>query len=506
LAVHAALLSFFPRLASDELLMADLLVGLLAFPWRRVRWRVGRVLVVRALLALLVFLLYAAFVDRHVTPQGWDPAFHVLLVEKLAAGVRPETWEPWEPVRVHYTLGADALVALVVRTTSLAPHEAFADLFPFAYSFLTVTAFGAFRRAARSRLVALYATIALVFLAGEIRLVYHWGGLSTVLALAIALGAAQARSVVAGGLSLGLLPYVHHLTALIVWSSALVLRNRTVLRALGVAVLVALPLVPSVLGGLHDAGTTSIFKFEDEPMRTPLQYFWSKGHWGWGPVLVTLAVLGLGPRKRPRAALTIFLFLVGAHLVLDVGVRLASRLFLHEEFAALTPSRWFQLASVPLALFAGRGAFYLLPRRKHMLLVVVWLVVASIPFNRWEEREIGIDPELFDLALWTKVQIPEDALVVVRARGLSVGELPDRYWWPYLLDHETDQTPLPASEPRLDPRVLSKRALISDPEAARAYARSRGKKLYWLVPSWVPPAPGATRLDIFRSKIALDEG
>jgi hypothetical protein len=167
-----------------------------------------------------------------------------------------------------------------------------------------------------------------------------------------------------------------------------------------------------------------------------------------------------------------------------------------------------QLASVPLAALAGLGAQTLFAKRRHALLGVVTIGVASIPFTAWEYRSKRLDPMLFDMGEWATERLPPDALVVVRARDKETKEpglLPDRDWWPYLLDRETDATPLPASEPRLDPRILAKRALARDPEAARAYARSRKKPLFWLVPNHMPPVPGARRTGVYNHIAALDE-
>ena len=534
LGAHAALLSFFPALGGRGLVFADVALAALLLapvpggprPSRRVSGRTVRWLRRRKLEAFVVLGVFAAFAVlsvRHESPRGWDPSFHCLLVEKLAAGVRPLDWEPWEPVSVHYSLGADALVAHVVRATTteetaLFPHEAFVQCFPFAYALVAWTALGAFRRATRSRLAAVFGVAALAFLGAEFRLIYHWGGLPTVLGIALALAAAEAPSALAAGLVLGALPYLHHLTALIAWSSALVLalvlRERAILKALGIATLAALPLVPRAIAAAGGAGSTSIFRFEDEPMRPLLDYVWCRHGGGWGPFLLVLAGLGTWKaRRRPRAPLAVLAYLVAMTIFLDVAYRLLARAVLHVDASALTPSRWMQLASVPLAALAGLGARRLFFKRRYALLGVVTIGVASIPFTDWEYRSKQLDPMLFDIGYWARAHLPDDAFVVVRARDKEtqeLGLLPDRDWWPYLLDRETDATPLPASEPRLDPRVLAKRALAHDPDASRAYARSRGKKLFWLGFNYMPPVPGARRMLVYpvypaRPVVALDE-
>jgi hypothetical protein len=526
LGAHAALLSFFPAVAGWVLLVFDLAFTVFvllaggdgrrrspkAHPLRRLARRIRR----RALPAVAVLSVFASFsvlAVRHGSPRGWDPTFHVLLVEKLASGERPTTWEPWEPVSVHYTLGADALVAHVAKTAGLRPHEAFLACFPFAYALAAWSALGALERATKSRLAALYGTVALFFLGLEVRLMYHWGGLPTVLGIALGLAAVEAETATEAGLLLGSLAYLHHLSALIAWSTALVLafalRKRAIARALAVAAVVSLPLVPTILQAAGETGTTSILRFGDEPVRTLAQYVWGARNWGWGPILVLLAGLGLARRKRPRGALVALVFLVSVHVLLDVVYRFGARALRHEDVTALTPSRWFQLASVPLAAFAGLGACVVFPRRRYALLGMVAIAVASIPFDQWEYMAAtrSIDSQLFLVGDWVREKVPEDALVVVLARDRGNQDpalLPDRDWWPYLLDRETDWTPLPASEPRNDPRVLAKRALALDPEAARAYARSRHKALYWLVPFAVPPVAGAQRVDVYHRLVALD--
>ncbi len=514
LGAHSLLLSYLPLAGGVWLLAADfvlvlVLVLVLGLPRHRPR-------PLELLVVLLVSASFAALTLHHQAPRGWDPSFHCLLVDRLALGERPLTWEPWEPVPVHYTLGADALVAHVVRATGLEPHQAFEHSFPFAYALVAWSALGAFRRATRSRLAALHGALALGLLAGEIRLVYHWGGLPTVLGLALALGAAEARSWLAAGLLLGTLPHFHHLTALIAWSVALLLavalRSKPIVKALGVATLLALPLVPQVHAALHDAGSTSIFRFADEPRRSLQQYVWHPGHWGWGPGLLFLAALGLvGMRRAPpqpppadrggaRLCLLVFAFLALVHVGLDVVYRETAIKFWGADFTALTPSRWFQLASVPLAALAALGVARAVPRQpRAALLGVVGVVALSVPFASWE-TERGLDPELFHVGAWARARLPEDAFVVVSPR------LPSHYWWPYLLRRETDETPLPASEPRRDPRVLAKAGLATDPAAARAHASGRRKRLFWLVPASASPVPGAKRLDVYRGLVALDEG
>jgi hypothetical protein len=328
--------------------------------------------------------------------------------------------------------------------------------------------------------------------------------------MAFALAAGSARNWLAAGLLLGTLPHLHHLTALIAWSSAgvlaLVFRSRAIFKSLAVAALVALPLVPAVLGAMGGAGSTSILHFADEPRRSALEYVWSAHHWGWGPALLALAAVGIARGPRPRGALAVLGFLVAMHVGLDVVYRAIALHVTGEDFSALTPSRWFQLASIPLALFAGIGVRAL--ARGRALIGAIAILILAAPFARWEYVEPHLDAELFSVAAWAREKLPEDAFVIVRARDLGEKNpklLPARYWWPYLLRRETDATPLPASEPRRDPRVLSKRTLAADPAAARAYAASRKKKLFWLRPSSMPPELGVRRFTEYHGLVVLDE-
>ncbi|MBI3726140.1 hypothetical protein HY251_19600, partial [bacterium] len=481
----------------------------------------------------------------HGAPRGWDPSFHALLVERIATtGALPDTWEPWEPVRVHYTLGLHVIVAHVARATGLAPHVAFQGCFPFAYALVFSAFLEATRAAKGSRVHAALATMALGFLALQVRLVYHWGGLPTIVGLGVALGAALAllvvpgrRGFVLGGLLLGSLPYIHHLSALIAWSTALAVlvalatrersRARKLAGALGVAVIAALPTIPLLIRTLADRGSTSIFHYTDEPPER-----WESYLGDWGYVLCAFAAIGAFRRGRARRpALAALAFLVGAQVGLDHVYREIARWLTGTEFSALTPTRWLDLASVPLAFLAGAGGERVLgwlgrPTSPRAALLALVLALAprllsfegdhesSLWLPSWagETRARSLDPALIEAADWARAQLPEDALVVVRARDWVRGRkvedarlLPTRYWWPYLLRRETDDTPLPASEPRLDPLVLEKTTMATDLERARAVARRRSKHLYSLGPAVTPPVEGARRVGVFGGVVALDE-
>lgn len=270
----------------------------------------------------------------------------------------------------------------------------------------------------------------------------------------------------------------------------------------------SLAAAPAALSAASAAGATSIFRFEDEP-RLPFASYATT----WGPVLCALAAVGLVAigKRRERAAgvrrgvLAALGWLVLVHVLLDVGWREVALRRTGQAFSALTPSRWFQLASAPLAFLAGEGLDFLLAltgrtfaRRRRTLPAALLgaLAVASAPWLVWEYRSPSVDPELFAASAWARERLPRDAFVVVRG-------LPSRYWWPYLLGRETDETPLPASEPRRDPRVTEKKAALRDPEAARAVARRRGKPLFWLGPPAAPPPGGARRVAV-RGVVALD--
>jgi hypothetical protein len=550
-ATHAALGVFAPSLLGLPLALADgaLAIGLLLAPGaRRLRFaKMHRSQWLALASVVAVAASFLALVLENAAPRGWDPSFHTLLIDRIVAtGQLPRTWEPWEPVAVHYTLGFHAIVAHVARVTHLPAHAAFQGAFPFAYALLAASGLFLVRGLTRGRLVAVFATLALGLLAARIRLIYFWGGLPTVLGLALALGAAQALTRVPGrrGLLLGAvllagLPYLHHLSALIAWATflavalVLVLRRETrpaalrALLALAVAALLALPLVPRVLEAVGARDATSIFHFADEP-ELPLGDY----PLAWGHALFALALLGVAalfrrPRRDPATrpgTLAALAFLVGVHVLLDVVYREIARRRTGEDFSALTPSRWLAYASVPLALLAGEGAALLLglARRRARLaapLVALALVGLALPgYVRVELGSRSIDPEVASVASWVRGQVPESSLVVVRARSFvltgkpspaDAGLLPSRHWWPYFLGLETDETPLPASEPRLDPRVLAKRAIrdrgAEDPDAARAIAKARGKRLYWLGPAALAPPPGAVRLGTYADLVALDE-
>src|SRR5579871_4152911 len=283
---HAILGVLFPGALGWPLLAVDLVSGiaLLLVSRRAPRFRLKK-LELFAFSASVLSVLVLTLIHR--APRGWDSTFHILLVERIAeTGALPGTWEPWEPVAVHYTLGLHAIVAHVVRLTGLRPHEAFQGSFPLAYALLLGTFLCASKAATGSSLRAALGTLALGFLALQIRLIYHWGGLPTIVGIGVGLASALAllelpgrRGVAIAGFLLGSLPYLHHLSALVAWTvglglvSALWITGKTgdssrvgakwLALALGFAVLVALPTVPFALRAAGERGSTSIFHYTD---------------------------------------------------------------------------------------------------------------------------------------------------------------------------------------------------------------------------------------------------
>lgn len=485
----------------------------------------------RAAFALLLALQAASWLaleHRHEMPRGWDPSFHVLLVERLLAGVVPATWDPWEPVDVHYTLGLHALLAHVARLGRVPAHEAFEGSYAFLAALLAVETRSLARGLGSGLAGSLGAACGVAFLAHPLRELYDWGGLATLLGAATLVAALAALVRVPGrrGLALGAglaawLWFAHHLSALIAAVSVagtagvLFRKNgelaRRLLGAAALSAVFALPLVPGYLSSAGSLGTTSVFRFADEPALEPWRL---PGEWGWG--LCAAALLGaLVPRARRGRAfgLAWASVLVAAFVSLDYVYRGLARTLWREDVSAFTPSRWRMLAALPLALLAGlglRAAVAAVARRRRprvRALAFVLVLLAPLPLAHeyaWELGRPSVDPELIEVGRWVRERVPEDGLVVVDLpRGRRSETRVPVYWFPYLTGRETNETPLPASEPRLDPRVAEKASLL-EPEVRARVAARRSKHVYLLHVDGVPLPAGHWRRVAVRPPLALE--
>ncbi|HYY88871.1 MAG TPA: DUF6541 family protein, partial [Chloroflexota bacterium] len=263
-----------PEVIQTALLLALAVAGLLsAAPRARSFLRAGRLPVLLGLAILVPFAVLAlAFAELEVPLSGHDGAHHIETIWALQHGAR---WSSWYPPGLHTMLAAILTGVPWVDTARAALDAAFgiALLAPLAAFGLGYTVTG------RSGL----AGVGALFLAFTVQYPYSphlWSGWPVAAALLIALGLwsvgalylrrPRLRLAVLAGLLLGAIVLVHGtelyttalgLVILLVgaWRRVRWLRLlRDLLTAGGVAMIAALPYVPSVVGWAHAGGASDV--------------------------------------------------------------------------------------------------------------------------------------------------------------------------------------------------------------------------------------------------------
>jgi len=91
----------------------------------------------RSILVLLSALLGMIYLINVIPlffsefPPGGDPAFHLLLIKKMAINSSlPVDWLPFAPIRVNYPLGSHILAAGMSKISGVEPHQSFKACFP----------------------------------------------------------------------------------------------------------------------------------------------------------------------------------------------------------------------------------------------------------------------------------------------------------------------------------------------------------------------------------------
>ena len=425
----------------------------------------------REALLLAVVLIVAAsrywVSSLHSLPHGWDPAFHLLLTQKLLnANSMIFSWQPFEQIALHYPLGSHILVAILNQVSGLELPACFSILLVLTAVLSTLLVYGLSRRALGDSDAALYSATAYGLLALYGSIDYHrWGGLPTALGMLFCLAALYLLCELQDGVTwhrnyrfyrrllLGVFCaatlYTHHhstLTAGLLFLGLLcaprVFDRKELLRELVSAAIVAmsfslpeLSLRFSQLGGL---GNTSIFRFR-EPLLSPLAVGQSLG---W--VFLALCVVGLflwrknaPPQGRNNS------ICIGVLLVLFVVCGYLYPLFalyrFGQPFVLLTPSRFLTDAVYFLAIPVGFGIASIVNqiRLSPPIVIAILLVLGTSNFSAW--RDLTTTP--------LPVERQEAYQWIAKNTKATTFVLDDNRWCSYLSWRVCRYTPIPISEP-----------------------------------------------------------
>jgi hypothetical protein len=453
-------------------------------------------------------LLPLVFVSRSIPlffseiPQGFDPAFHTLIAQKiLDSGTIPTDWLPFEPVKLNYPVGTHLLLAETARITGVPVHVVFKDVFPILACLTTAALYCVALRILGSPRAAWYAAVVYSFLAvwGSLDY-YRWGGLPNLLGMLFLLGLVETAlasrrrfTVPLFALLLASLIISHHHGALCAvllflgyasFSTALgkglAAPARTMLAGFALGVLACFVPLLSYARAAGEIGRTSVLEFYEPlislgnaavDLGVPLAIFGTLG---------TIALF-----RAPRRAETLFLafwitMFFAAFALLEYVYRFGAYVLEREFYTAFTPSRFLTDLAYPLSIAAGYALCELTQNLKRSVAsfavlagALIWCGVIVAP------QCVEADPEVDVAAFrWIASHAETNALVVSESR-----------WAPYFTRRETAYTPLPASEARHDERVQSKRRmLLGEPGAALSFSGASRRTAYVVAPlAQTPP-------------------
>jgi hypothetical protein len=441
---------------------------------------------------------------------GNDARFHNILSQKiLVEGRLTGTWAPVAPVTVVYPRGVHVLCAFMARIAGAPVHQAFNALFPLAAALTTALVFALGRSVFRSRAAGLVSAACYAFLPRWGSLDYfRWGGLPNAVGMLFLCAvlwmvfrqATTARGslgwAAAAGFTVVAIGMVHHYSLLVtavvlpaglLFSTSREMR-RAMLRTLLAAVVLASPLlVWRYLRFTGRIGTTSVLVFR-EPGLTLWDCIRSLN-----PVFVVVFAIALLALRatawddRRVIVFSWFAALLSAFVFLEYVYRGASLLLTggRDFFTALTPSRMATDLAYPMAVLCGGLAGARFWRRWPRVSAAV-LAVVALGTCAWVWREqagTGVVPdEVREAGLWIREHAPADSMVIGGFPHLA-----------YLTWRETGSPPLPASEPRNDPRITWRRDIRS-PAAWLQWSSRTGRPLFFVLPGAVTPPPPLRRV------------
>ena len=118
-------------------------------------------------------------------PIGWDPSFHLILVQKIILeGVVPVDWRPFEPVTLNYPLGSHILIAMGALLSGQPAESVFMVAFPLMATLTTAVVYFLGRSLSGDARLGLAAAFCYGLLAKYGSLDYYrWGGLPNMIGM-----------------------------------------------------------------------------------------------------------------------------------------------------------------------------------------------------------------------------------------------------------------------------------------------------------------------------------
>lgn len=430
---------------------------------------------------LLVILLVVGisrfwFVLPELLPEGWDPAFHMILARKIQLTQHAiGDWKPFADIPLNYPTGSHLLIVILSAITRLPLPTVFKDLIPFLGVLTTAQIYLLGRRMTGSAQIGFYSATAYGLWAwgGSIDY-FHWGGLPNQLGMLLFLPvlslwlddrpipAERRICVVLMALLYAAVVLVHHHVMIVSGAILLVALIGQMIRPtspgswkilalglIGAAVLDSFYLLPYALKA-STIGSTRMMQLS-ERMLDAAELPASIGY-----LMCATAAIGIGLWMRRRfrchplaisAVLTLAGLFIGCEYIWPL-LRWARGLGTATIF---TPSRFLSDANYFLVFFAALPVAWAQKRWRlpTIRLFGLMLLGGLTQIGRWMDAPRGQDAMpnegFIQACQWVAGHTSPSTIVVNLDQPMNT-----RAWAPYLTWRRCAYVPIPASEPVLD--------------------------------------------------------
>jgi hypothetical protein len=444
-----------------------------------------------AVILLVVGISRYCVVLPEQLPDGWDPAFHMILARKIQLAQHAiYDWKPFADVSLNYPIGSHLLIVVLSAMTRLPLHTVFKDLIPLLGVLSTAQVYLLARRVAASAQVGFYsAAIYGVCAWGGSIDYFRWGGLPNQLAMLLflpvlslwlddesfgggafpapgALGEGTGVRVVIMAVLYAAVVLVHHHVMVVSGAILLVAMICQMIRPSGAASWKSLALalvLTAALDGFYlipyaaKIGTLPSTRMVQLSERV-LDLGEIPQSIGYAMCLLSAAGLVLWVRGRVRChplalwgVLTLAAMFIGCEYVYPL-IRRAQGLAASTIF---TPSRFLSDANYFLVIFAGLPAALVQNRRRlPTFLILLFLMVAGLTLlPQWLDAPVGQSAAPTDSFVgachWIADNTSPSTIVVNLDQPMNT-----KSWAPYLTWRRCAYTPIPASEPVLDMNAI----------------------------------------------------
>jgi hypothetical protein len=436
----------------------------------------------RGIEAWVWVVLFAAAVTRFAAtatealPRGWDPAFHMILAEKIRLTHHAITdWLPFDPARLNYPTGIHVLIVLMSWLSGLALPMVFKYLIPLAGVLTTGEIYVLGRRLTNDAEIGLFAAIAYGLWAIDGSIGYSiWGGLPNEMAMLFFVAMLsiwvekEGRRIFAMGMFYAAVILVHHhvmaasavvLGVCLAW--ALVRGPAGEWKTLVLALILA-----AVLDGFF------IVPYAARVVSLPSTHILSDGEFAINPLRIPGDRLGYLFSFAAAAGLAVWIFgrrvkidprticglgaLIGLFVIADYVVPPLVHQAGHPNYTVFTASRFLGDATYFLAVAAGVAAAYLrrVVRVGVGVMSLFLMLLGVTLFNTW--KDIATPPEIPDGFVYCCLQVRANAPVNAIVDDADQPWTVCQPWTSYLTWRWTVAPPIPISEPIMDRHVLER--------------------------------------------------